>query len=106
MSQKDPTCTENGYVTYQCSACGDSYTEAIPAAHKWEHHHVDAVVETKRWYECSCGQRFNSEPEWSVHSKEMWESGDVTHSWHPVDEKIVIEPAKDWDECTVCGAKK
>ncbi len=27
----DPTCTEDGYVTYACTDCGDSYTETVPA---------------------------------------------------------------------------
>lgn len=34
---KEPTCTEDGYKTYTCSKCGDSYTEIIPAlGHKEE----------------------------------------------------------------------
>ncbi len=33
---KAPTCTAEGVKTYTCSACGDSYTEAIPALeHSW-----------------------------------------------------------------------
>lgn len=28
----DPTSTKDGYTTYTCSVCGDTYTEAIPAA--------------------------------------------------------------------------
>ena len=32
-----PTCTENGLNAYTCSACGDSYSEVIPAlGHKFE----------------------------------------------------------------------
>jgi hypothetical protein len=33
-----PTCTEKGSVTYTCSACGSSYTEAIDAT---GHHYID-----------------------------------------------------------------
>ena len=29
--QKEPTCTENGSVTYTCSGCGDSYDEPVAA---------------------------------------------------------------------------
>ena len=36
-----PTCTESGYVTYTCSICGDSYTEAGEAA---TGHNYSAVV--------------------------------------------------------------
>ncbi len=28
---KDATCTEDGYITYTCTKCGDTYTEVIPA---------------------------------------------------------------------------
>ncbi|MCD8099064.1 MAG: hypothetical protein LUE06_00590, partial [Oscillospiraceae bacterium] len=29
-SRVEPTCTENGSVTYTCSSCGESYTEVVP----------------------------------------------------------------------------
>ena len=33
---KDATCTEDGYKTYTCSVCGDSYTEVLSATgHTW-----------------------------------------------------------------------
>ena len=107
VSSKDPTCTENGFITYQCSACGDSYTETLPAAHKWEHHHTPEVTgKSAPYLLCSCGLRFSSEAEWDVHDKEMWSQGDVTHSWSSHVDTIIIEPAKDWDECSVCGLTK
>jgi len=31
LAVKDPTCTENGATIYTCSACGDTYSESIPA---------------------------------------------------------------------------
>ena len=31
----DATCTEEGRTTYTCAGCGDNYTEAIPAGHKY-----------------------------------------------------------------------
>ena len=41
----DPTCTEQGYTTYTCSNCGDSYVEdLVPAT---GHNFVDGM--------CSCG---------------------------------------------------
>ena len=30
-----PTCTENGYIDYRCSMCGDILREEIPAAHTY-----------------------------------------------------------------------
>ena len=35
-----PTCTEAGSITYTCAACGDSYTQTVPALG----HDYDAVV--------------------------------------------------------------
>lgn len=31
-----PTCTEDGYILYTCSGCGESYTQTLPATgHSW-----------------------------------------------------------------------
>ncbi|MBR2836445.1 MAG: hypothetical protein IKE43_12155 [Coriobacteriales bacterium] len=33
----DQTCTTDGYITYQCNICGDTYTDIYPATgHNWE----------------------------------------------------------------------
>ena len=43
----EPTCTEDGVMTYTCDHCGDSYTEVIPAGHNY----VDGI--------CSrCGEEY------------------------------------------------
>ncbi|MCI1665924.1 MAG: hypothetical protein LKI25_06115 [Atopobiaceae bacterium] len=35
-TRTDATCTEDGSVTYVCSVCGDTYTDALPAlGHDW-----------------------------------------------------------------------
>lgn len=39
-AQTAPTCTEAGSITYTCAACGDSYTQTVPALG----HDYDAVV--------------------------------------------------------------
>ena len=48
-----PTCTENGYTTYTCSVCGNSYTadEVASDGHKW----TDATVEAHKTCE-KCGE--------------------------------------------------
>ena len=49
---KETTCTETGYTTYTCSACGDSYTENADAAMG---HIPGAAVEENR-VEATCGE--------------------------------------------------
>ncbi len=53
-----PTCNDDGLTTYTCSACGDSYTETIPAlGHSydqsaWGYKGADGHAHT-----CSCGAK-------------------------------------------------
>lgn len=102
------TCTQDGSVTYTCTGCGDSYTEVIPAAHVWVHHHEDEVGHEIGNLACRCGAIFYSVDEWGAHVDSfdnlealMYHGGYATGStW------IVDTPARDWDECSVCGAIK
>ena len=53
VETKSATCTENGEMTYTC-ACGDSYTEVIPAdenAHDWSD--CDGICVNGCGYECA-----------------------------------------------------
>lgn len=43
-----PTCTENGYTTYTCTECGDSYTETL-----WATGHLSVHLENQR--DATCG---------------------------------------------------
>ena len=127
---KQPTCNSTGVKTYKC-ACGDSYTESIPAtgSHNWQHHdevgHYETVVikEATREPICEsvticngCGKRFTGgnqvddaieheafECESSYHTEESI----VGYKDIPaVTEKRWVVDQKAYDDCTVCGARK
>lgn len=130
---KNATCNSTGEKTYKC-ACGDSYTESIPAtgSHNWQHHdevgHYETVVikeaSKEPIYEsityCNdCGKAFkgpNQAEEAADHG--MFECDGPTGSYR-TEEKVVgykdipavteqrwVVDQKAYDSCTVCGAKK
>lgn len=90
IDSKEPTCTEAGYKTYECSKCGHTYTENIQAAgHKvsteWKYN------PEKHWHICEvCGEEFD-------------------HSEHGSWQYDVIKPATKEEDgletvtCGVCG---
>ncbi len=95
----NPTCTEEGVMTYTCS-CGDSYTEAYP---KLEHQYESAVtrepncaVEGELTYTCTlCGDSYTEPIEVLAHT--------------PGAAQVTLEPTctKEGEKvikCTVCGA--
>ncbi len=112
-AHKDKSCTTDGYDKYTCSRCGNSYTDTIPAAHNWVHHHEDAEGYDEVGIECRCG--------WVVWESEVPEGYDMYtyyqlfhvkqfesskgHSYDEVMRTIITKPAKDWDECSVCGKR-
>lgn len=102
------SCTSEGSTTYACS-CGDSYTEAISmTAHNWVHHHEDEVGHTEGRCVCRCGARFSSTAEWIAHTKNYDAVEALTnHGGYASGSDYVIDvPARDWDECSICGATK
>ena len=95
----NPTCTEEGVMTYTCS-CGDSYTEAYP---KLEHQYEGKVtrepncaVEGEMTYTCTlCGDSYTEPIEVIAHT--------------PGAAQVTLEPTctKEGEKvikCTVCGA--
>ncbi|MBE6773121.1 MAG: hypothetical protein E7544_02740 [Ruminococcaceae bacterium] len=59
----DPTCTEDGYTTYTCSVCGDSYVadEVAALGHEWDDGVIDPAPtctdEGVKTYTCGvCGE--------------------------------------------------
>lgn len=102
------TCTASGSSTYTCS-CGDSYTDTIPqTTHSWVHHHQDEVKHQEFKCVCQCGAQFGSESEWAAHAKSYDAVEAITNHghWGSVPFWIIDTPAKDWDECSICGATK
>lgn len=59
IDSKEPTCTEEGFKTYECSKCGHTYTEVIAKgahvlADGWKYNGF------KHWHVCSvCGTEFD-----------------------------------------------
>ncbi|MCD7801724.1 MAG: leucine-rich repeat domain-containing protein [Clostridiales bacterium] len=96
----EPTCTVEGVMTYTCTVCGETKTEAIPATgHSWD----DGVVvkaatcteDGLLTYTCSvCGET---------------ETVTIAASGHSYDDGVVtVEPTSTEDgvmtyTCTVCG---
>ncbi|MCD7881157.1 MAG: hypothetical protein LUG47_05755, partial [Clostridiales bacterium] len=60
----EPTCTEEGVMTYTCTVCGETKTEAIPAiGHTWDEGVVTTEPTTEAegtmTYTCSvCGETY------------------------------------------------
>ncbi len=95
----NPTCTEEGVMTYTCS-CGDSYTEAYP---KLEHQYESAVtrepncaVEGEMTYTCTlCGDFYTEPIEVIPHTPGAAQTT-VEPTCTKEGEKVI--------KCTVCGA--
>lgn len=107
------TCATEGSITYTCSGCGDSYSEALPMTdHTWEHHHQDEIGHQVYGCRCVCGAVFYTVEDWIAHRDSIVEEygaleAFTNHGGHSsYSEWIVDTPARDWDECTVCGAVK
>lgn len=84
--------------------------EVLPAAHDWQHHHEDEVGHYDVYIVCHCGWRCSAAGDYisryaghinSLPADEKW-----THSYYDTGVWVVDIPARDWDQCTVCGATK
>lgn len=113
-----PTCGKAGVRTYTC-ACGNSYTESIPATgnHKWEKQYKTETVPAKTHQEnvwkdiCNgCNAQFDDPNDAGEHIMAVF--GDACSSYRTeiVDTITVIdepETTKDvyiGSKCSVCGA--
>ena len=110
----DPTCTEDGYTTYTCSVCGDSYTDDEVAA--LGHTAGETVVENVVVGDCVTNSSYDNVVYCSVCGEELSRDTVVTTAPGHTDGEKVIENnvAADctnpgsYDEviyCTICGAE-
>lgn len=103
------TCTKEGLNTFTC-VCGDEYTKPIPMVpHNWVHRHRDETGHTELRYACYCGwtcsDSENHEALFLEHLKSLGTDTDG-HACYSTSAWVVDTPAKDWDECSVCGTGK
>ncbi len=96
---KDATCTNTGYIKYQCSICGNSYTDTVA-----KKAHTYKIIDTKNatctnkgshTYRCtSCGHTYTTE-----------DVAALGHSWKTKKvEPTCTSSGKEYQECTRCGA--
>ena len=103
----EPTCTEDGVMTYTCSVCGDTYTESIDAT---GHTAGDAVIENETEATCTEDGSYNSVVYCSVCGEEISrETVTVDALGHSYDDGVVTTEPTCTEEgvmtytCTVCG---
>ena len=111
VSSVPADCAHSGSITYQCSVCGDTYSETTSAAHSWVHHHEDAVTHTEVYVRCHCGWSapYNGGAgidAYMAHQNSVPPEELNSHSYYTTSETVVDVPAKDWEQCSVCGATK
>ncbi len=90
---QEPTCQEEGVLTYTCSLCGDTYTERI---HKSEHEYDSEITkeptcssEGEKAYKCKvCGDTYT-------------EPIEADKTAHQYEAEVVVAPS-----CTKIGASK
>ena len=57
IESHDPTCTEDGYTIYQCTKCGDTYTESGEPAHGHSYEYVShQAAGYHEWHCTECGE--------------------------------------------------
>jgi len=96
-----PTCTEAGYTTYTCSACGDSYTtdEVAAKGHSYNAVVTEPTCTDKGYttYTCSvCGDSYKSD--------ETAAKGHEYGDWYTTVEPTEITEGEERRDCAVCGA--
>lgn len=122
VASVDATCVAMGSETYECAACGDTYTKDLDMIeHSWIHEHTDEVG---HWGDqilvCTCGWSCSENVAlsagfvtvgkyWSVHHKEYYSeigaTNDHSYTFVTLPEDWVIDtPAADIWTCSGCGA--
>ena len=107
-----PTCTESGYTTYTCAACGTSYTDDVvePVGHTWE----DASELDKTCVVCGFVEEHTHTFTSVVTPPTCTESGSTTHTCSLCGSSYTdtaVDPVgHTWEDetaekrtCTACG---
>lgn len=122
---KEPTCTEDGFETYTCSKCGDSYTNTLKATgHKpgepVKENVVPSTCTEKGSYDnvvyCSvCGEELSRETifvKLADHQRDVSIKDDTYHTWtcKVCGDKFDEKHDKEEDDyhiwCDICGWEK
>ena len=118
-----PTCTEDGYITFTCSVCEDSYTEAGESARGHDYQStVTAPTCTEQGYTthtCHCGdtykdkytaaighdyqEKFDDTKHWKQCKNCSAVINEANHSWNNT---YSTDAEKHWIGCAGCAAKK
>ena len=94
-----PTCTTAGVTTYTC-ACGDSYTEAIPAVgHDYDHECDEYCNVCGEWREVP--HYFDSDCDAYCNYCDKWRSAYYDHSYDIYDPYGNCDP-----DCDMCGERR
>ena len=96
----DPTCTEEGYTTYTCSECGDSYVDDYTDAlgHSYEEEVTDptCIEEGYTTYTCSvCGDTYVDD--YTDALGHSWDEGTITKEAGCEESGVILYM------CTMCG---
>ena len=109
VGYRNATCKAEGYVTKACS-CGETRTETLPMAHDWVHKHTDEVGHYDARIVCHCGWSCSAEGDYvrsfAAHVESLDAEERYYHSYYEKGFWIVDAPARDWEECSACGAVK
>ncbi|MCD8088735.1 MAG: hypothetical protein LUE22_09205, partial [Oscillospiraceae bacterium] len=102
----DPTCTEDGYTTYTCSVCGDSYT--ADETESTGHTEAGAVTENKVDATCTDDGSYDSVVYCSICGEELSRDTITVSAPGHSYEAVVTDPTCTEDgyttyTCSVCG---
>ena len=103
-ASKEPTATEDGYRTYTCSNCKDSYTETLPKTAHTHNYQVTAqkaatcTEQDSKTYTCSiCGNSYTENSPALGHSWGPWQPGTAA---------TCVKYGTRYHDCSRCGERE
>ncbi len=102
VTEETYTCKEAGNKVYTCSVCGDTYTEKMNAAHKWDNGEIisesTCSKEGSKLYKCTvCGET------------QTYQLPRKEHTWEPwvvTKEATCTENGSRTHKCSVCNTER